>query len=207
MKTTDTLILMIEGGKALDLVKTHIAARGECEKANREICRELGVDQYTADPLNGQLRGVVFKGKKHPDFKVPNRKGISYPKKGTEWEKRLNAQAGHPDQSWAIQQQLGVPCTIESQKGTSRGWSHIGNPLAECGFLFLGADGPYAMWIPNIPAEVAAKEAEGYTVTGAAKQFNPESLDGCRLIDQEEWDLLVAQYKLERKRKQNTAAA
>lgn len=200
MKTTETLIFLIEGGKALELVKAHIAARLATEQEIRAICTELGVSEYTTNPINGHLVGVVFPAERHPDFKVPTRRGVSYPKKGSEWEKRLQAHKGYPAQTSIIQEQLGVPCTIEWEDATGHGWQHIGNCLNECGFLYLGTDGPYGMWIPNIPAEVAKIEAEGRVVVNAAKTFKPE-LEGCRLIEREEWEILVAQHKLEQKRK------
>lgn len=206
MSSTEFLIFLIEGGKALELVKAHIAARLATEKEIRAICTELGVSEYTTNPINGKLVGVVFLAERHPDFKVPTRRGISYPRKGSEWEKRLMAHKGYPSQNSIIQEQLGVPCSIEHKDATGHGWTCIGNFLNECGFLYLSADGPYGMWIPNVPAEVAKFEAKGSVVVNAAKIFKPEFED-CRLIEREEWDILVAQHKLEEKRKKQEKKA
>ena len=193
------LIFMIEGGKALELVKSHIAERITTRAAIRKMATELGITDAVTDILTGNLQGVIFPGERHPDFKAPNRKGVSYPKKNSEWGKRFNAAPRYQPPASVIHDAMGVPCSLEYTEGQSHGWTSIGSPLQECGFLYISENGPYAMWIPDVPAEVAAMEADGKTVAEPAKSFVPE-FDGCRRIEKEEWEILAAQHKLEQKR-------
>ncbi|GGY03624.1 hypothetical protein [Paludibacterium paludis] len=195
----NSLYFLIEGGKALDLVKEHIAEKKAVRTAVREMAAELGIEQGVTCRLGGNLLGAIFHGTCHPDFTKPNRKGHSFPKKNTEWEKRFAAAPRHNPVTEVIADAMNIPCTLEYTSGTSHGWRHIGYPLSECGFLYLSENGPYAMWIPDVQAEVSAMEADGYAVAEPAKSFVP-AFDGCRRIEKEEWEFLVAQHKLEQKR-------
>lgn len=198
-------IFMIEGGKALDLVKAFIAERIRVSAEVRALAKELGVEHIYTSRATGVLTGVQFKDKVHPDFKKPDRKGISFPKKGSEWEKRLREQVGHQDQSAIIANAFNVPLSISYSDDAGSGVRCLGVPFTECGFLYLGADGPYAMWVPDVPAEVAHSESRGYTVGEPAKSFKLE-FEGCRRIEREEWEILVAQQKLDEKRAAKAAA-
>lgn len=200
-----SLYFLIEGGKALDLVKSYIEAKLVCHNAVRAVLHELGCTEYYHREMDGTLLGVRFPpGVDVPvDFKKPNRTGHQFPRKGSDWEKRFDALPKYFHESSLIQEELHVPTVISYEKeGKEAGVSRFGNPLNECGFLFLGKDGPYAMWIPDVQAEVTRKEKEGYTVAGPAKSFIAE-FEGCRRIEKEEWELLVAQHRLDKKRKQN----
>lgn len=203
MRNTENLIFMIEGGKALELVKQHIADRKQVREANLAMCEELGVENIVTDRFTGNLKAVVFPGDRHPDFKVPDRNGACYPKKNTEWAKRLADAPRYRMPTEIIHDELGVPCSLSyTGKDGGRGWSCIGSMMQECGFLYLSENGPYAMWIPNVPAEVALMEEDGKNmVDEPARSFVPE-FEGCRRIEKEEWELLVAQHKLQQKRKQ-----
>jgi hypothetical protein len=207
MRNTEDLIFMIEGGKALELVKQHIADRLQVHEANVAMCKELGVTNIITDRCTGNLLGVVFPGERHPDFKVPGRNGDCYPKKNTEWAKRLADAPRYRMPTEIIHDELGVPCSLSyTSTNGAQGWTCIGSMMQECGFLYLGEHGPYAMWIPNVPAEVALIEEDGKnTVDEPARSFVPE-FEGCRLIEAEEWEILVAQHKLEKKRKQTEGA-
>ncbi|MGC5808004.1 hypothetical protein [Ralstonia pseudosolanacearum] len=59
---------------------------------------------------------------------------------------------------------------------------------------------------PDVPGAVARDEAKGYAVAEPAKSFKLE-FEGCRRIEQEEWDILVAQHKLEEKTARTVAAS
>lgn len=196
---SDKIIFMIEGGKALGLIKRHIAEVQRVGAEVRALARELGVDSIFTSRETGVLRSVQFKGKVHPEFKKETKHG-SFPKKGSEWAKRLAAQEGYEPASGLIADELGVPLVISYSKTSDNYGSRvIGFPFRECGFLYLSEDGPYAMWMPDVPAEVAHSEAEGYTVAEPAKSFRLE-FDGCRRIEREEWEILVAQDSLAKKR-------
>lgn len=202
MRNTENLIFMIEGGKALELVKQHIADRKRVKEANWAMCQELGVENIVTNRFTGKLEAVVFPGERHPDFKVADRYGACYPKKNTEWAKRLAEAPHYRVPVKVIHEELGVPCSLSyTSHDGGRGGTRIGSMMQECGFLYLSESGPYAMWIPNVPAEVALIEENGKrTVDEPARSFVPV-FEGCRRIEKEEWELLVAQYKLEQKRK------
>lgn len=210
MLETENVIFMIEDGRALELIKEHIAERKRVAAQVRELAGELGAEQVWTDRETGVLCAVQFSGKIPPGFTRPDRNGASRPKQGTEWAARFKAQKGYANPSETISKELGVPLMINysgQRKGEDVTGSHcIGFPFTECGFLYLGADGPYAMWVPDVPGEVAKYEAEGYTVKEPAKSFKLE-FDGCRRVEREEWDILVMQDRLAKKRTSAAQAA
>lgn len=187
---------MIESGRALEMIKEHIADRHRVMIETRSLAKEIGAPQLFEDRTNGVLLGVVFDGDIHPDFKKPSgRHTASYPKKGTAWAKRLSEQKGYQPLVRWISGEFDIPLGISYTHENGSGGSGIGNPFTECGFLYLGVDGPYAMWVPDVPAEVAEYEAKGYVVEEPARSFKLE-FDGCRRIEKEEWEILVLQKKL-----------
>lgn len=192
----DKLIFLIERGKPLALVKRHIAERERVRENNIALCKALGVTKAAFRRTDGTLDGVVFKDNRHAhaDWKKPDRRGVSYPKKGSEWAKRLAAQVGYADPAIEIAEAFHIPTHLEFGDAGSRGWKRIGSPLHECGYLFLSPEGPYALWIPDVPEEIAKVEQQGDKVR-YPKSFKPE-IDGCRCILQEEWDLMVAEHNL-----------
>lgn len=192
------VIFMIESGKALALVKHHISEVLRVRNEVGALLEDLGVRRYRLNRVTGVLSAVDFDGAQHPDFKKPTKWG-SYPKKGTEWAKRFAEQRGHESDSGLISDAFSIPLSLSYRSEDSSGGRCIGSPLTECGFLYLSVDGPYAMWVPDVPAEVAYQESLGYTVDEPAKSFRLE-FDGCRRIEPEEWDILVAQHKLDQKR-------
>lgn len=203
MKNTESLIFMIEGGKALELVRRYIASRIECRDAKHALVRELGCERFMDSRLDGRLFGVHFPNgvEVHADFKRPDRQGYRSPRKGSAWEKRFADLPTHPDSSKLVSDELGVPTCIGYKTVTGSGFTRIGNPLHECGFLYLGENGPYAMWIPDVQAEVANIEScEKATVDEPCRSFVPE-FEGCRRIEEEEWEIMVANHKLGEKRK------
>jgi hypothetical protein len=194
----EKLIFMIESGKALELVKHHISERKRVSTANRDLIGDLQVDQYWTDLSDGTLRAISFKDAAHPDFTKPTKHG-SWPKKATEWAKRFAGQKGYDDPSCVIAEAFSVPLSIGYRTGAGHGSRLLAVPFTECGFLYLSKDGPYAMWIPDVPGEVKADLAKGYAVEEPALSFIPV-FEGCRRIEKEEWDILVAQHKLAEKR-------
>ncbi|MFT0533970.1 hypothetical protein ACMHYJ_14245 [Castellaniella hirudinis] len=196
------VIYMIESGKALDLVRHHIAEVKRVRQQNHDLAEELGADRYRVRIGDGVITTVEFKERIHPEFTKPGKYG-SRPKKGTEWAKRFAAQEGHASESSVISEAFNVPLRISYQGEDCHGSSCIGSPLQECGFLFLSVDGPYALWIPDVRAEVEQRERQGYTVSEPAKSFDMQ-LEGCRRIEREEWQILVAQHELEKKRAAKT---
>lgn len=202
----DDVIFMIEGGKALEMVKAHIAEVKRVGKEARELAKELGVQEIMTDRQFGVLAGVIFPGAIHADFTKPKGKSrASYPKKGSAWAARLAEQKGYRDQSEWISTEFNIPLTISYRGEGSWGSTCIGSMLSECGFLFLGEDGPYAMWIPDVSAHVAECTSRGYTVDEPAASFKME-IEGCRRVDKEEWEILVLQHELAEKQRARAAA-
>lgn len=201
----ENVLFMIEGGKALEMVKHYIAEKKRVRAANAVIAEELGVEDIFVDRVNGTIIAVRFPGKRHPDFTKETKRG-AWPKKGTDWHRRFADQVGYENQSALISETFGVPLSISyaSATGESHGWRCIGGMLNECGFLWLSEDGPYAMWIPDIQGEVTRDLAKGYSVAEPALSFVPV-FDDCRRIEQEEWDIFVAQHNLAKKRAAATA--
>lgn len=190
---------MIESGKALDLVRQHISERKRVAQQNGAMAAEIGATEIWTSRDDGTVMSVRFGDKHHPEFTKPGRYGCR-PKKGTEWAKRFEAQEGYDNPAYVIAREFAIPLSISySLPDGGTGWQCIGTPLCECGFLFFSALGPYAMWVPDIPAIVADSEARGYTVAEPAKSF-ALSFEGCRRIEDEEWEILVAQHKLAEKR-------
>ncbi|QMI49708.1 hypothetical protein [Burkholderia sp. MBR-1] len=193
------ILFMIEGGRALELVKQHIAERQRVHAANRALLQDLGVDEYWSSRDDGTVSRVRFRSTPHPEFTKADKNG-SRPKKGTEWARRFAAQKGHVNSSGVIADAFGIPLSVSyGNAGGSKGWRAIGYPLSECGFLWLSTDGPYAMWIPDVEAEVRADRERGYEVGEREAAFRAE-FEGCRLIEREEWEILVAQHKLAQKK-------
>ncbi len=193
------LIFMIEGGKALELVRQRISEVHRVRTANKAIADELGVTEAATDRFSGVLTSIVFPGAVPVGWTKPDQFGRSRPKKGTPWHKRFQEQQGHADQSHVISEALGIPLTIDYSTEGGTGRRHIGSLLCECGFVWLSKDGPYAMWIPDVELEIDASEARGEVVAEPAKTFRAQ-FDGCRRIEVEEWDILVAQHKLAEKK-------
>ena len=197
----ESAIFMIEGGKALEMVKEHIADRQRVQEEVSAMLEELGVSEYSASRTNGVLFRVVFSGVVHQEFcKATGSHGLSSPRKGSSWGKRFMAVKGYKEVAPWIAETFGVPCQISYKYENGHGSRHIGNIFNEFGFLYLGADGPYAMWTPDVPAEVAQCEAIGYTVEEPAKSFVLD-FDGCRRIEKEEWEILALQHKLDKQRR------
>jgi hypothetical protein len=205
----DTLTFLIKGGKMLELVKEHISTRIAVAKSNMEIANSVGAVSHIIGS-SGNIFAVEFKGDPHPDFKKPSRalRGMCQPKKGTESYTKFENALRYKSESKTIYTELNVPLVMNYKRksevvgvssGLSSGHQRIGYPLNECGFLYMGEDGPYAFWIPDVQRHVALKEADGYIVEDPAKSFKPE-FDGCTQIEDEEWDIIFSKYKLKQKK-------
>lgn len=194
------LYFAVESGRTLELAKAHARERQEQHDRNSEIAKELGVDQFVVSFMDGAICGVVFDGPVHPDFKKPNRHGVSYPKKKTEWYDRFEQIKGHDARGYDIAEALGVPTVIQYEGDGVSGSSVIAAGFSSgVGFLYLSEDGPFALYCPDVAERVAYYESQGYTVDAACKGFKPK-FDGARPILKEEWELTVAKWKLEQSR-------
>lgn len=204
---TDKKLFLIESGKALELVRSHIAEVIRVRKANAELLEPLAVQMVWTYKNEGSVTAVKFNGAHHADFTKPASDGRSRPKKGTEWAKKFAAQKGHLSASDTIAEALKIPLSIQtlSEDGEISGSRMIGWPLCECGFLYLGEAGPYAMWVPDVPTAVTAEQARKLKVAEPALSFKLE-FPGCRALPEEEWDFIVAKHKLEKAQGKAVAA-
>lgn len=182
-------IFLIEGGKALELVRSHIAEWLRVRKQSQDLARELGVDHVWTNKEDGVVIAVEFKGEVPPDFTGRGRHGWR-PKRGTEWAKRFSAQVGYRNPSALLMEGLGIPCFISYRTKNGHGSRRLGLPFSECGFMWVGESGPYAMWMPDVEAEVQAELAAGRTVEEPAASFRMQ-FEGCRRISEEEWARLA----------------
>jgi hypothetical protein len=198
---TEPAYFMIEGGAALKLAKKHIADVRRVRNASLALSLELGAERFCVCQSSGVLTSVDF-GKsqpRHPDFKAPGKHGC-YPRRGTEWAKRFAAQVGHDSASKVIGDAFDIPFSLSYGKTDLSGCRSLGYPMRECGFLYPREDGPFGMFVVDVPAEVAAMKKDGYKVGEPAASFKME-FDGARRIHKEEWDIVVAQHALKKKRK------
>jgi hypothetical protein len=195
----DSAIYMVESGHVLEMVKEHIRERLRVSADVGDMLKELGTNTCSRSRFNGTLAGVVFPGAVHPQFTKPDREGVSRPKKNTDWHGRFKAQKGYRELEGWISKELGVPLVISYKGKDCSGSRCIGAAFNACGFLYPCADGPYALYIPDVAAEVAATIAEGYEVEGPAPSFNMD-IEGCRRVEKEEWEMVVLQHKLAKKK-------
>lgn len=196
----DNVIYLIESGEPLRLVKHHIA---EVQRVHKEVCAllaELGTDRASTDPFTGVLTCVVFPGAVPDGWTKPGRKyGTSHPKKGTAWHKRFQEQVGHPVVSTSIREAFGVPTHISYTTDTGNGFTRIGNSFFPCGFAYPSAEGPFALYVPDVVGHLKEAQAEGKTVTNEDALAWTGKIPGARRIEPEEWDILVATHKLKEK--------
>lgn len=198
----NNLYFLIEGGKALELVKGHIEERIRVKKGVSALAKELGVEYIWTHRETGNLLSVRFKGERHPEFTLPKRDGSSWPKKGTEWAKKFAECPKHKSASDLIKEVMGIPTWLRfiNESGAFVGGTSAGHPITPCFFLYPHQDGPYVMVIPNVPGEVAVAQADGHVIEEPAASFVAE-FEGCRRIEEEEWDAILAQHKLAEKQK------
>jgi len=193
---------IIESGKAMEMVKHHIAERIRVKNSVIDLLEKLGAEGHEAwtDIRTGVLVAVSFnRGKQPTGFTVPDSRGKSWPKKGTEWATRFSQQQGYSPANEEIAHAFNVPLSIEyTANGGESGSRGVGFPLTQCGYLYLGKEGPYAMWIPDVGTIVSEMEREGHTVTSNARLFSM-FIDGCRRIEPEEWEIMVLQHELREK--------
>lgn len=187
---------LIEGpGKAMDLITSWLAEHRAALARNKLLLDPLGVTTYQFDRDTGVVVGVKFDGDLPADWKKPNKHGISFPKKNSEWTKRLAAQVGHAKESDLIRTALQIPTIIWGKyadgKGTRR---EIGHWFRPCGFATLGAEPPFLLIIPDVAFYVAEAEADGVIVPDEVKSFKPE-FEGCRPIAEREWEIMELQHK------------
>jgi hypothetical protein len=193
---------LVEGGRALELAKQYLADIERVRNEVREMSLELGITHGVTSRLDGTLMAADFPGEVHPDFKKPDRNGHSYPKKGTAWHARLENQKGWANPVKLITEEYGIPLSIPYKSPDGEGWTSIGIPLKECGFLYPCPEGPFAIYAPDVPAYVEEMKAEGKTIKEEKVRDFEFDIPGTRRITREEWDLVVAEFKVAKQRRE-----
>lgn len=197
----DSIYFLIKGGRALELVQARIAEVIRVRSGVRALAEELGIREGGTDSMTGTLSYVIFPDPSTApaDFKKPDRRGRSYPKKGTAWATKLKAQVGYESAESVIANGLGVPTCLHWTSPNGWGSRNLGI-LDSCGFLFLSADGPYAMWVPDVPKEIEklVKENPDAVVGEPARSFKLE-FEGCTRIEKERWEIMVLEHELKGK--------
>lgn len=201
------LYFEVLSGRALELVRDHIAAETANDDRNRALAAEMGAYQFWKDPCRGTLTAVAFEGKVPTDFTKPARGGRTVPKKDSPWRERLENQQGYDCRCIALGQELGIVTSIGySGNGTAQGSSVIGHGFQRIHVLYLGAEGPCAIVFADPRSSIKSYKDRGYAVDEACENFKAE-LPGCRLILEEEWKLAVAQHELSEARALNSEGA
>ena len=191
---------LITSGKPLQLVKQYIKDRQRVRDENCKLVKELRANRWV-EGLDGRLAGVAFIGKVPSDWLRPNSRGMCLPRKKSEWGKRLSEQKGYRLVMSILSTDLGIPMSYSyDTKEGETGFVGMGNPFNEAGFLWLFVNGPFAMYIPDIAVIVKAARKSGKIVKAPASTFSM-TIPGCKRIEKEEWDILVAQHALRKKRK------
>lgn len=197
--TFEQLYFLIEGpGKAMDLINEFIEERAAAIDRCHALVKEIsgGKAKYTRNEERGTVKGIVFPGNPPADWKKPDKRGVSYPKKNSPWAQRLKDQEPHRDASSMIKEAFGIPTQMLCTKPDgSKSWREIGHWFRPCQFAYTAGEPPlYLMVIPNHAFYIAQAESEGWKVPDEVKAFKPV-FEGCRQITRADWDILVMQRR------------
>lgn len=196
----ERLFFLVEGpGKALDLVKASIKERLSVQETVFAFVEKVGGKGYRAYS-DGAISGVIFDGPPPKGWKAKTSRGTSFPKKGTDVIEEIANLPKLSVTSHEIARALGIPLQLQwkGADGSLIGFSCLALPLNECGFAYPSADGPYLLWIPDVPAAVekASSEERGGILDPEIATWRP-AFDGCRQITQGEWDFIIAKHRFE----------
>jgi hypothetical protein len=188
------VIFIVERDPALSVAREHFAAKRKADAVVEAIAAELGITRVYRNKHTGEIAGVAFADTRHPDFNEPT-EGVSFPKPGSDWAVKLARHTGYPDQAMLISETFSIPLTVDYTNPDGTGcWSDpLGSSLAECGFIELQENGPYAIWVPDVPGHVANYKEAGYVVKEPANSYKLQ-LAGCRRLSLDEWQGVVQRF-------------
>lgn len=199
----DRIYVAADSGEHRKFVKGLIDRRLAARLAMIELCKQYGGTAYNYSRDRHTLTGITAftDGLVHPDFKHLKKRKMYMPVKGSAAATAFREQTALPIESYEIMGHFSVPGVIGYKGKGSDGSSCIGFPFSEAGVLSIPSRKAfYGLWLPDVAAIVAEYESKGYTVDDRCKSFKPE-WPGCRVIEEEEFDILVSTYNLEQKRK------
>lgn len=182
----------------LDAVKSYIREETNCRIAYSNFTEKFGAESYLTNGHN--LYGLILdeapegwtisKKARHRSYKE------TWPKKNCKDYDEMRPLPKLPQQVDIIKNLTKVPLTmkyINNCGGEGRYW--IGNPLNECGFLYLQSHELYAFWLPDVQSEIEDVEREGGVVNEDIKSWYLD-LQGVEEVSSNKWDLLVAECKV-----------
>lgn len=199
---SDKLFFLIEGaGSALDLVKASIEERVAAHTAAWEFVEKVGGTGLFSYH-DGSIAGVSFKGALPKGWKAKANNGSSYPRRGSMLYEEIVALPKVKIDSFRIAKELSIPLDLVwlGEDGQRCGVSCISAPFNECGFAYESGDGPYLLWIHDVPGAVKRAQEDTRrprTLDPKLAAYEP-AFDGCRQIVKEEWDFIVAKARLEK---------
>lgn len=186
---------LVEGhGKVQELVEQWLKEYLAAVERAIALVKEIGVEHHTRDEDTGILTGIVFPKGKTPDGWIkPDKRGVTRPKKGTDWAKRFKDQKGCQKFSPLFEKAFNIPTTmwpvdVEGEKHRVT----MGHWFTPCHLVSTGKQ--HAVVIPNVAFYVAESEAKGLTVPDEVKSFKPE-FEGCRQITREDWEIIEIQHE------------
>lgn len=142
----------------------------------------------------GELLGIYFpEGAPDDTWRKPSNNGMSYPKKRSEWKKKL-ADVGHfpklkeyiPD-IWE-----NTPHSISYKSGEIEGYSWIAGTIQHVNVSWYSKDSQFAITLPDVKNKIKEILTHYPDAIIDEKCLNWEVPAGLKEILKEEWDLRIA---------------
>lgn len=224
MDTDAVSIYLIESGTAKELILRHFAERERALQARVAAIKALHLDPNTiqvwSSKYDGSMSSVYLparadlpKGFNASAWTKPDRQGRRSPKRGTDEQRIFRAkECEYTPTERLIAGAYKVPGQINYKTTGGEGSTAIGPMMSACGFLWLDQEkGPWALWVPDTKTIVASAKAQhakdkAFKITNNIESWKMDTT-GLKPILEEEWDLLVAQYKLDRAKAAQAATA
>lgn len=199
-------IFLIESGPLLEAAKQYVADFSAAQDKIIKFCKDIGARRFVASRIDQRLLGVVFEGEPLEGFKRADRRGVSYPKAKSDWADRMKeACPGIGLTAFQrIQAIWPVPTWANYESESSSGGSCIGDPFMPMYFMFPHEDGPFAVLVPDVPAYLADRKAQGERVTNIPEDYKLE-FPGLKRLSDDEWDLICLQDKISRDKAEKAA--
>lgn len=191
-------IYLIKSGAMLDAIKDYIKEETDCRLAYSLFAEKFGAESYLT---NGKCMYGLVLDKAPEGWTIPKKaRRRSYketwPKKNCKDYDEMWSLPKLPQQVDIIKNLTKVPLTMKYINNCGgEGRYRIGNPLNECGFLYIQSHKLYAFWLPDVQSEIEEAEREGAVVDEAIKSWKLD-LQGVEEISNNKWDLLVAECKV-----------
>ena len=199
----DSKYYIIEGEPYLSVAKAYMK---EYQAAHKRICKyldSLGIKQWRYG-WGGQIAGVVIGKSKFAEFFTkPDRHGISFPKRKTEYNKEFDKEIYRLPSLATYVNKFTIPTGFSYSYEWCKGSCAVGHPLnpIEICWYKLGKDAPIMFKIPDIQTTIKRYKIL-YPDIVFENGVDEWKLDetGLREILVEEWDLMVAKHEKEQRK-------